>query len=127
MSRLCHKIYWANRVPLSRSATKTMVNLCLAGILSGLFFLFPGLVEESLADPQNIDIRTLVTLQTGEVNTNQGQELVIDHKRYMVSSSATIMDDEGRLRDLKEIIPGAQVRFRLRNERIDYIVIMLPR
>jgi hypothetical protein len=96
------------------------------GVLIGAGILL-HVADGSCADLQPLDRNTLLTLQPGEVNANHGEEIVIDNKRYVMSPSVTIMDDEGRSRDLKSVVPGTQVRFRLRQGTIDLLVMMLPR
>ncbi len=95
--------------------------LIMAGVLLGV-------AEGSRADTQGPDIRaTLIMLQPGEVTANYGTEILIDNKRYTVLPSVTVSDDEGQPRDLKEAVPGTQVRFHLRKDGIDQLVIMMPR
>jgi hypothetical protein len=105
------------------------ITLCLGGIIGALACVLPGIVTNGYADPGSGDLRaSLVMLQPGEVTANNGGgDLVIDNQRYMVLASVTVMDDEGRPRNINELVPGTQVRFRLRNEKIDQLVMMLPR
>ena len=97
----------------------------LIGMAMAVLF---GVAEPRAADPQNLNVRAmLATLEPGEVTANHGEELVINNVRYSVLSSATVTDDEGNPRNLKEFIPGIQVRFHLKKGSIDQLVLMLPR
>jgi hypothetical protein len=102
--------------------------MMLVGSMAFLPFAPLGRAADAHADPTTNDGRaSLLLLQLGEVTANPGGELVIDHKRYPVSPSVIVTDDEGRPRDLKELVPGTPVRFHLRNDKIDQLVMMLPR
>lgn len=96
------------------------------GALVGTGLLLDA-VDGSCADLQPIDRNILVTLQLGVVSANHGQEIFIDNRRYSVLPSATVTDDEGNPRDLKEVVPGTFVRFHVRKDQVDTIVVILPK
>lgn len=102
--------------------------LCLITILGALVILFLSRIQQAHAEPETANEKaSLAMLQPGEVTANQGENILIDNKRYSMLPSAIVRDDEGRPRDLKEFVPGMQVRFHLRNDKIDQLVMMLPR
>ena len=76
---------------------------------------------------QTLDRGSLVNLKLGHVTAMRGTDIQIDHKEYPLTSDVTITDDEGRPKDLKDLGPGTLVRFHVKNNQIDQIVIMLPR
>ncbi len=65
--------------------------------------------------------------QSGQVTDKRRNEIQIDKQGYSLHPMITITDDEGSLRDLQELTPGTWVKFHLKEQRIDQIVIILPR
>jgi hypothetical protein len=126
LTRICRM---ENRNILGSMRKQEPSRSCLVGIIGVLTVagVLWGMVEESHADPQGLNMTTLSMLQPGQVNANHGQVLVIDNKQYPVSPSVIVTDDEGRTRNLNEVVSGTQVRIHLRNDQIDQLVIMLPR
>jgi len=102
--------------------------LCLIAILGALILLFLPRIQQAHAESETANVKaSLAMLQPGEVTANNRGDILIDNKRYSLLPSAIVTDDEGRPRDLKEFAPGMQVRFRLRSDKIDQLVMMLPR
>lgn len=64
---------------------------------------------------------------SGQVTANQGNDIQINNKNYPLQQGVTIIDDEGKPRDLKDLPPGAEVKFHLKNGQIDQIVLILPK
>ena len=75
---------------------------------------------------QTLDRASLVNLKAGQVTAVRGTEIQIDNKDYPLASEVTITDSEGRPKDLNDLGPGTLVRFHVKNNQIDRIVIMLP-
>ena len=75
---------------------------------------------------QTLDRGSLVNLKDGQVTAVRGTEIQIDNKDYPLASEVTITDSEGRPKDLNDLGPGTLVRFHVKNNQIDRIVIMLP-
>ena len=71
--------------------------------------------------------RPLVNLQSGQVTANSGNGVQVDGKIYQLHPSVIIQDDEGRPRQLKEVVPGMFVKYHLKGEQIDQLIILLPR
>ena len=67
------------------------------------------------------------TFQSGQITANLATGLQMDHKHYPLDSIVTITDDEGRARELKDLVPGSRVQFHLKQGRIDKIVLILPK
>lgn len=65
--------------------------------------------------------------QTGQVTARHGQSIQINKKDYAVDDSVTVKDDEDRPRELKDIKEGSEVQFHLRRDKIDAIILILPR
>jgi len=65
--------------------------------------------------------------QTGQVTAIQKHSIQINKKDYEVDESVTVKDDEDRTRELKDIKEGAEIQFHLRRDKIDAIILILPR
>lgn len=65
--------------------------------------------------------------QTGQVTGLRGHTIQIDKKEYEVDASVTVKDDENRQRELKDVKEGSEIQFHLRRDKIDTIILMLPR
>ena len=99
-------------------ALLTMGGLPIGGLT------FEG-VDEGLA--QTSGSGSLADFKSGQVTDKQGNKLEIDKKDYVLKSDVTVRDDEGRPRELSEVLPGAVVQFHLKQGRIDQLVLILPR
>ncbi len=107
---------------------EVIARICLIAALSVGILLFWGHMQAAYAELDVANLKaSLPMLQQGEVTANNGQDILIDNNRYPVLPSVLVTDDEGRPRDLKEFVRGTQVRFHLRNNKIDQLVMMLPR
>lgn len=129
MSSLDRKSRGGSRMVFGLMWGKVAVALqmvAITGVLSTAGVLLDA-VDGRCADPQPMDMKTLATLQPGEVNANHASDIIINNTRYSVLPSATVMDDEGNQRDLKEVVPGTFVRFHVRKDQIDTIVVILPK
>ncbi len=65
--------------------------------------------------------------QSGQVTAKLPNGLQIDHKNYRLDTRVTITDDEGRTRELKDLVRGSLVQFHLKRGRVDKIILLLPR
>jgi hypothetical protein len=66
--------------------------------------------------------------QSGLVTSaKSGTTLQINNTNYPLKPQVIIKDDEGRLRDERELLPGVQVQYHLKEGQIDQIVIVLPK
>lgn len=69
----------------------------------------------------------MTNLQSGEVVTNSGDRVQVGGKTYPLHPAVMIQDDEGRPRQIKEVVPGMLVKFHVKGEQIDQLIIVLPR
>lgn len=70
---------------------------------------------------------TSVPYQSGQVTGKHGESIQINQRDYALDTAVEVKDDEGRLRELKDVKEGAEIRFHLKNERIDKLVLVLPK
>jgi hypothetical protein len=67
------------------------------------------------------------TLQSGEVTTNTGTSVTVGGRNYPLDPAVSVQDDEGRRRQINEIVPGMQVKFHVKGEHIDVLIMVLAR
>jgi hypothetical protein len=82
-------------------------------------------VDESLA--QSSGSASLADFKSGQVTEKKGNRLEIDKKDYVLQANVTVKDDEGRPRELSDVVPGTMVQFHLKQGRIDQLVLVLPK
>lgn len=101
----------------------------LAAIAIGLLVSgtqFTGTLTDAVAN--SVDASPLDSFLPGEVTARQEKETIlqINNKDYSVREDVLIRDDKMGPMTLKDLVPGTQVMFHLRQGRIDQIVILLP-
>ena len=64
---------------------------------------------------------------SGQVTAKRGNLIQINNQDYTMRSDVVIEDDEGRSREEKELKPGTEVNYYLKQGNIDKIVIRLPK
>jgi hypothetical protein len=79
------------------------------------------------ADEPESSIPAPVPLTSGEVTANRGEALSIDGKEYPLALGVMVSDDYGGQREVKDFVPGADVKYHLKNGKIDAIVLILPK
>lgn len=62
----------------------------------------------------------------GEVTGKRENVIRIDSKEYPFLADVIVKDQNLTPRDLKDVVPGTQVMFHLKQGRIDQIIILLP-
>jgi hypothetical protein len=62
----------------------------------------------------------------GEVTDKRENRIRIDSKEYSFFADVIVKDQNLSPRVLKDVVPGTQVMFRLKQGRIDQIIILLP-
>jgi hypothetical protein len=67
------------------------------------------------------------TYHSGQVTGKHGNVIQINNQDYTMRSDVVIEDDEGRPREERELKPGTEVNYYLKQGTIDKIVIRLPR
>ena len=69
----------------------------------------------------------LTSFLSGQVTAVHDKTLQIDNKNYEIRPDATVKDDEGHPMELSSIVSGAEVKFLLKQGRIEQIVVTLPK
>jgi len=67
------------------------------------------------------------TLQSGEVTIITGTSVTVGGRNYPLDPAVLVKDDEGRRRQINEVVPGMQVKFHVKGERIDLLIMLQPR
>lgn len=94
-----------------------------------LFLLVLGsvliVVNRGWAETLGVDSK--LTYHSGQVTAKRGNIIQINNQDYTMRSDVVIQDDEGRPREEKDLKPGVEVNFHLKQGNIDQIVIRLPK
>lgn len=67
-----------------------------------------------------------VGFQSGVVDEVQGTTIRIDDRSYVVKSDAQVVDHQGRPLDLDQIVPTSEIKFHLKEGRVDKMMVKLP-
>ncbi|WHZ24150.1 MAG: hypothetical protein OJF47_003262 [Nitrospira sp.] len=67
-----------------------------------------------------------VGFQSGMIDEVQGTTIRIDGRSYVAKSDAQVIDHQGRPLDLDQIVPTSEVKFHLKEGRVDKMVVTLP-
>ncbi len=68
-----------------------------------------------------------VTFKSGQVTAKHGTIVEIGGVAYSMDAEATIKDDEERPRTLNDVKVGAEVKFHLKRDKIDQLILLLPK
>lgn len=104
------------------SAGAIGIGLAVIVGVSGLDFATSVRASAQTSSPQP---RT--GFQSGQVTGKQGSSIQINNRNYLLDKEVTVQDDEDRPRELKDIHEGAEVWFHLKRDRIDQLVLILPK
>ena len=64
---------------------------------------------------------------TGVVTSNYGTSVQINKRNFTLHPAVVITDDEGRPRPVKDAVQGVQVKYHLKNDQVDRLIIVLMR
>ncbi len=82
-------------------------------------------VDEGLA--QTSEPAPLAGFQSGQVTGKQGATLEMDNKNYQLTPGVSVKDDEGRQKELSDVVPGVEVMFHLKQGSIEKLALVLPK
>ncbi len=63
----------------------------------------------------------------GTVTAMRHQEIQVNLRNYPLRKKVRVRDDEGKLKDLRDVSKGSLVMFHLARGRVDQIILILPR
>jgi hypothetical protein len=110
----------------TNQSTRSMVTLRFAYVLLIVGILLLGnAVPSGLAQTSDSDASS--TFLSGMVTGIRGNTLEIDNKRYELMPEVVIKNERGNLMEPHDIVENAEVKFHLKQERIDKMVLILPR
>ncbi|HXF93000.1 MAG TPA: hypothetical protein VNK46_09590 [Nitrospiraceae bacterium] len=96
----------------------------VALLIGGLPKMARAAVEAQTGQPT----ASVSNFQSGLVTSaKSGTTLQINNTNFTLKPQVIIKDDEGRLRDERELLPGVQVQYHLKEGQIDQIMIVLPK
>jgi hypothetical protein len=99
--------------------------LLILGVVLGLSSSALG--PQATSRAQQSESAPSVDMVSGQVTAKRGQSIEINGREYMLNRNVVIKDEEGRPRELKDFEQGTEVRFHLKQERIDQLVLILAK
>jgi hypothetical protein len=107
------------------------VNRCMAMLRFAHVLLMVGTLSlgngVSSGVAQTSDFDASSTFLSGLVTGIRGNTLEIDNKSYELMPGVVIKNEQGNLMEPHDIVENVEVKFHLKQERIDKIVLILPR
>ncbi|MGH7166672.1 MAG: hypothetical protein ACREIS_14230 [Nitrospiraceae bacterium] len=79
------------------------------------------------ASAQKAPSGSITSLPSGQVTALRIDEIQISDRNYPLDPNVVVSDDAGSPRTLKDLKPGDWVRFHLRQERVDRIIVINPK
>lgn len=110
------------------SASRSTVSLAAA--VAALWCLAPGAMtwaHEDNGKSQQVAPLANANLQSGTVTGVNTGQIRINETNYPLDAQVTVSDDEGHPRDLKVVVPEAQILYHVRHGHVDQIVVILPK
>lgn len=86
-----------------------------------------GGLHEGLAQTSGFSSQAVAGFTPGQVTAVQGKTVQINGKNYELKANVVIQDEEGKPMEPGEIVPGAEVKFHLKEGQIDQMVLILPK
>ncbi len=99
----------------------------LVGLGAAIASVPIGGLHEGLAQTSGIPSLAVASFTPGQVTAVQGKTVGIDGKSYELKPNVVIQDEEGNPMEPAEIVPGAAVKFHLKEGQIDQMVLILPK
>lgn len=103
---------WGNSV----SATAMIVMMVVLMVTS----------TSDIASAAQKEVSQIEDFVMGEVTGKRENVIRIDSREYPFFADVIVKDQNLTPRNLKDVVPGAQVMFHLKQGRIDQIIILLP-
>lgn len=64
--------------------------------------------------------------QSGVIDEQQGSTIRIDGRSYVLKSGVQVVDHQGKPLEPDQIVPTSEVKFHLKEGRVDKMVVKLP-
>lgn len=86
-----------------------------------------GGLHEGLAQISGFPPQAVASFTPGQVTAVHGKSVQINGRNYELKTGVVIQDEEGKPMEPAEIVPGAEVKFHLKEGQIDQMVLILPK
>jgi len=112
----------------AHGAMRTGARLGLAGIGVFAFLVSSAMPVGAVADEQTQLAPVPTTgMHSGKVTAKHDTSIEINGREYALHQKITIADDQGNEAVWADFKKGDEVQFHLKQERIDYLILVLPR
>lgn len=96
------------------------------GVCAGILGIGAPLVLGQEVRAQNVSPST-AGFQEGQLTSVREKTVYINGRMYDLSPNVSVMDDEGKLWELKRLQPGLEVLYYLKNGFVEKLVVVLPK
>jgi hypothetical protein len=118
---------WTNKSKRVRRRDIFVRGLVLA-VLIGLSFQADQVAaEEPFQEPPAINLKALMGLPSGMITAVSEHQLDIDRVSYRIHPKILAVTDEGQPVPMKELFPFVTVRYHLKDQQIDQLLVLMPR
>lgn len=100
-------------------------NLAGCVVLVALLIWNFSILTPSQAQPT--ETNAPARLVTGMITLVSGSRVEIDSQAYTLAPNASIKDEEENEKEITSIVPGAMAKARVRQGRIDQMILILPK
>jgi hypothetical protein len=98
-----------------------------AAVLFGTFMIADHCADNSVSYAQPAESNFPSSLVVGTITSVEASSIEIDRYRYKLAPNAAIKDEEDNEKEMTSIVPGAMAKARVKQGRIDQMVLILPK
>jgi hypothetical protein len=104
---------------------RLFIALAVVAMVSGVMSTTEGLMPTALADEPSVP--QLGVLPEGEITEVGSSTLDVAGRFYGLHPKLTIVSDEGKPMELKQLRPGLVIQYHVKEGLLDRIIVLLPR
>lgn len=127
-----------NQTRMGMDGADAVIGAWPGGVLNGMVALLVlggltiasvpiGGLHEGWAQTSGFPSAVVASFTPGQVTAVQGKTIQINGKNYDLKPDVVIQDEEGQPVEPAGIVPGAEVKFHLKEGQIDKMVLILPK
>lgn len=110
---------------MAERPSRLFIALAIVAAVSGVMSTTEGLMPTALADEPSVP--QLGVLPEGEITEVGSSTLDVAGRFYGLHPKLTIVSDEGKPMELKQLRPGLVIQYHVKEGLLDRIIVLLPR
>ena len=110
---------------LAEKPCRAVIAFAIVAAVSGVMSTMEGLMPTALADEPSVP--QLGVLPEGEITEVGLSTLDVAGRFYGLHPKLTIVSDEGKPMELKQLRPGLIIQYHVKEGLLDRIIVLLPR